>query len=175
MAAPKGDYLLQSGCGKQAAIASQGLLAAIPDLGKQATARNNNFYFDDETADINVGVGDEKNVEESDIDKVRENVNVMDDDIVGENSVIVPKVGMKFNDENEIFEFYKRYAYLVGFPIRKRNSRKGDGGIVRYVTLTCSREGRRSSTTSTSLKPQPTSQTGCKARLTAGSEISGLW
>ncbi|KAL2492850.1 Protein FAR1-RELATED SEQUENCE [Abeliophyllum distichum] len=137
--------------------------------------RNNNFYFDDETADINVGVGDEKNVEESDIDKVRENVNVLDDDIVGKNSVIVPKVGMKFNDENEIFEFYKRYAYLVGFPIRKRNSRKGDDGIVRYVTLTCSQEGRRSSTTSTSLKPQPTSQTGCKARLTAGSEISGLW
>ncbi|KAL2531530.1 Protein FAR1-RELATED SEQUENCE 1 [Abeliophyllum distichum] len=136
---------------------------------------NNNFYFDDETADINVGVGDEKNVEESDIDKVRKNVNVLNDDIVGENSAIVPKVGMKFNDENEIFEFYKRYAYLVGFPIRKRNSRKGDDGIVRYVTLTCSREGRRSSTTSTSLKPQPTSQTGCKARLTAGSEISGLW
>ncbi|XP_022856160.1 protein FAR1-RELATED SEQUENCE 5-like [Olea europaea var. sylvestris] len=89
--------------------------------------------------------------------------------------IIVPSVGMKFQDENEVFEFYKNYAYQVGFPMRKRNSRKGEDGVVRYVTFTCSREGRRSTGSNSILKPQPTMQTGCKARLTACSNLSGSW
>ncbi|KAL2519062.1 Protein FAR1-RELATED SEQUENCE [Abeliophyllum distichum] len=124
---------------------------------------------------MNVGVVGDKNIGESDIDKVRENVIILDDEILGENSAIVLKVGMKFKDDNEVFEFYKTYAYHLGFSFIKRNSRKGDDGILRYVTLTYSQEGRRSSSTSTSLKLQPTIQIGCKARLTAGSEISGIW
>ncbi|KAL2485525.1 Cyclin-B1-2 [Abeliophyllum distichum] len=64
--------------------------------------------------DMIVGVVDDNNVEESNIDKVRENVNILNDDILGKNSAIVPKVGMKFKDDNEVFEFYKRYAYLIG-------------------------------------------------------------
>ncbi|XP_022893911.1 uncharacterized protein LOC111408376 [Olea europaea var. sylvestris] len=81
--------------------------------------------------------------------------------------IIVPSVGMKFQDENEVFEFYKNYAYQVGFPVRKRNLRKGEDGVVRYVTFTCSREGRRTSGLNSILKLQPKMQTGCKARLTA--------
>ncbi|XP_022861207.1 protein FAR1-RELATED SEQUENCE 5-like [Olea europaea var. sylvestris] len=97
------------------------------------------------------------------------------DKSLGEESDIVPVVGMKFKDENEIFEFYKNYAYRVGFPVRKRNSKKGDDGVLRYVTFTCSREGHRISASSSSLKPRPTIQTGCKARLAASSEICGTW
>lgn len=67
--------------------------------------------------------------------------------------MIVPEVGMKFKDENEVYDFYKRYAYKVGFSVRKRNSKKDDGGVLQYITLTCSRKGRRSSFTSSSLKP----------------------
>ncbi|XP_022850810.1 protein FAR1-RELATED SEQUENCE 5-like [Olea europaea var. sylvestris] len=89
--------------------------------------------------------------------------------------IIVPSVGMKFQDENEVFEFYKNYAYQVGFPVRKRNSRKGEDGVLRYVSFTCSREGHRSSGSNSVLKPQPTMQTGCKARVTACSELSGAW
>ena len=63
---------------------------------------------------------------------------------------------MKFNDENEIYEFYKRYAYHVGFPVKKRNSKKSEDGVVRYVAYACSQEGKRTSQASTSLKPQPT-------------------
>ncbi|GER26267.1 FAR1-related protein [Striga asiatica] len=87
----------------------------------------------------------------------------------------IPEVGMKFANENEVFQYYKRYAYRTGFPIRKRNSTKGDDGIVRYMTYTCSREGRRSYKSSTSLNLLPTSQTGCKARLTACSDACGVW
>lgn len=36
-----------------------------------------------------------------------------------ENEILVPKVVMKFGDETKVFEFYKRYAYQVGFPFRK--------------------------------------------------------
>lgn len=74
----------------------------------------------------------------------------------------VPDVGMIFNDEKEILEFYKRYAYEVGFPVRKRNLKKGDDVNSKYVAFTCRREGRRSYGTSNSLKQQQTSQTDCK-------------
>ncbi|GER45539.1 FAR1-related sequence 11, partial [Striga asiatica] len=96
-------------------------------------------------------------------------LNVTEETITIENEKI-PEVGMKFANENE---YYKRYAYRTGFTIRKRNSTKGDDGIVRYVTYTCSREGRRSYTSSTSLNPLSTSQIGCKARLTACSNACG--
>lgn len=46
----------------------------------------------------------------------------MDDGILGLNSPIMPEVSIKFNDEIEMFDFYKRYGYYVGFPFRKRNS-----------------------------------------------------
>ncbi|CAA3020519.1 Hypothetical predicted protein [Olea europaea subsp. europaea] len=114
-----------------------------------------------------------------------ENVVTLEDDVLGEDGravlemggdgTIVLEVGMKFKNENEVYEFYKKYAYNVGFPVRKRNSRRGDDGVVRYITLTCCRESHRSSNTSSSLKPQPTIQTGCKARLTASSDIRGVW
>lgn len=84
-------------------------------------------------------------------------------------------MGMKFKDEKEAFDFYKRYVYDLGFPVRKRNSKKDDDGVLRYVTLTCSREGCRSGNTSGSLKPQPTIQTGCKARISASSNVLGTW
>ncbi|XP_022880444.1 uncharacterized protein LOC111397674 [Olea europaea var. sylvestris] len=104
---------------------------------------------------------------EEENDNNLDSANFVDDGIVGVDSVIVPEVGMKFNDETEMFNFYKKYAYDVGFPVRKRNSQKDDNGIIRYVVFKCSREGRRSSTTSGSLKPQATIQIGCKARMTA--------
>ncbi|XP_022889249.1 protein FAR1-RELATED SEQUENCE 5-like [Olea europaea var. sylvestris] len=74
-----------------------------------------------------------------------------------------------------MFEFYKRYAYDIGFPVRKRNSKKDDDGILRYITFVCSREGKRRRNTSSTLKPQPTIQSGCNARITASSNIYGVW
>lgn len=74
-----------------------------------------------------------------------------------------------------MFEFYKNHVYQISFPMRKRNSKKGDDGVVRYVTFTCNREGRRISGIHAVMKPQPTMQTGCKARLTACTELRGMW
>ncbi|XP_022847050.1 uncharacterized protein LOC111369679 isoform X1 [Olea europaea var. sylvestris] len=75
-----------------------------------------------------------------------------------ENEILVPKVVMKFGDETKVFEFYKRYAYQVGFPVRKRNTKRGDDRMVRYVSFTCSREGQQNSKKST-LHPPPTIET----------------
>ncbi|XP_022869238.1 protein FAR-RED IMPAIRED RESPONSE 1-like [Olea europaea var. sylvestris] len=82
---------------------------------------------------------------------------------------------MMFHDEKEMFEFYKRYAYAIRFPMRKRNSKKGEDGVMRYVMFTCSRQGQRSYATSGSLKPQPTSQTDCKVKISASLDILGVW
>ncbi|XP_052180875.1 protein FAR-RED IMPAIRED RESPONSE 1-like [Diospyros lotus] len=49
-----------------------------------------------------------------------------------EESDLVPKIGMKFNEEKDIFEFYKRYTYHVGFLVKRKSSRKGDDGVLSY-------------------------------------------
>ncbi|XP_022852108.1 protein FAR1-RELATED SEQUENCE 3-like [Olea europaea var. sylvestris] len=125
--------------------------------------------------------GNEKSKEVDDIilledenDNNLDNVNLVDDGIIGLDGVIVPEVGMKFNDEKEMYDFYKKYSYDVGFPVRKRKSQNDDDGVIRYVVLTCSHEGRRSSTIIGSLKPQATIQTGCKARMTTSANACGI-
>ncbi|XP_022883238.1 protein FAR-RED IMPAIRED RESPONSE 1-like [Olea europaea var. sylvestris] len=97
-------------------------------------------------------------------------VDGVDDGIVGVDGATVPKVGMKFNDEKDIYDFYKRYVYNVGFPVGKRNSQKDDYGVVKYVVFTC-----RNSNATGSLKPHATIQTGCKARITASLDACGIW
>ncbi|XP_022899112.1 protein FAR1-RELATED SEQUENCE 5-like [Olea europaea var. sylvestris] len=111
----------------------------------------------------------------SDDEIVGDNIDSMDREPLGEDKEVAPEVGMIFDGEKELFDFYKRYAYAVGFPVKKRNSKKGDDGVVRFITFTCSREGRRGSNTSSTLKPQPTSQIDCKARISASADKVGKW
>ncbi|CAA2975188.1 Hypothetical predicted protein [Olea europaea subsp. europaea] len=120
-------------------------------------------------------VVDDEVLVESNNESSLDNVITLGGDNLGGDVANIPKVGMKFNDENELYEFQKKYVYDVGFSVRRRNSKKGEEGIVRYVTLTCSCEGRRSYNTSASLRPQPTIQVGYKARLTASADIFGIW
>ncbi|XP_022870202.1 protein FAR1-RELATED SEQUENCE 5-like [Olea europaea var. sylvestris] len=54
---------------------------------------------------------------------------------------------------------------LGGSLLEKRNSEKGDDGVVRYVSFTCCREGPRKTNRITSLNPLPTIEIGCRARL----------
>ncbi|XP_022841744.1 protein FAR1-RELATED SEQUENCE 5-like isoform X2 [Olea europaea var. sylvestris] len=88
---------------------------------------------------------------------------------------IVPAVGMKFKDVEEMLNFYKKNAYVVGFPVKKRNSKWGVDGEMRYVTLTYSRKGGRIGNTGCCSKPQPTIQMSCRARISASSNIFGVW
>ncbi|PKA48860.1 Protein FAR1-like sequence 5 [Apostasia shenzhenica] len=56
----------------------------------------------------------------------------------------IPKVDMEFETEQEAYEFYNRYAFEMGFSIR-RSSRHllRKGGEVKDRTFCCSREGIR--------------------------------
>ncbi|XP_020587576.1 protein FAR1-RELATED SEQUENCE 5-like [Phalaenopsis equestris] len=56
----------------------------------------------------------------------------------------IPKVDMEFETEQEAYDFYNRYAFEMGFSIRKSSRhllRKG--GEVKDRTFCCSREGIR--------------------------------
>ncbi|CAA3031600.1 Hypothetical predicted protein [Olea europaea subsp. europaea] len=127
----------------------------------------------DEGQELTEVLDDEVFVESKD-ENLMDNVIILEEDNVGGNATIVPEVGMKFNDKQELFEFYKKYVYEVGFSVRRRNFKKYNG-VVTYVMLTCSLEGQRRDKKCSSLKPQPTIQTGCKARITASSDIRGIW
>ncbi|CAA2994581.1 Hypothetical predicted protein [Olea europaea subsp. europaea] len=116
---------------------------------------------------------------ESDDESDHDNTKLQGDDGTKGDGVIVtmpvPEVGMKFKDKNEIFNFYKRYTYNMGFLVRKRNLKRDDDGVLRYVIYVCSHEGKKISNTSFSLKLHATIQSGCKARLTTCSNICGIW
>ncbi|GER24889.1 protein FAR1-RELATED SEQUENCE 5, partial [Striga asiatica] len=46
------------------------------------------------------------------------------DGLPNEDEEHVPVIGMKFENYDKVFEFYKKYDARVGFPVRKRTSRK---------------------------------------------------
>ena len=103
-----------------------------------------------------------------------ENVEDQDNCLVDENEEqqklieqLEPKVGMEFDGGDELYVFYKKYAKTLGFPIRKQSAKKNVNGIVRSVTLTCSRSGKHASTSANPLKPQASCKIGCTAYLTA--------
>ncbi|XP_057432495.1 protein FAR-RED IMPAIRED RESPONSE 1-like [Lotus japonicus] len=77
-----------------------------------------------------------------------------------------PKVGMTFNSEDEANRYYKNYARLMGFGVCKINSKNGDDGK-KYITIGCSRARKYKNNSKNLLKPNPTTKTECKARLSA--------
>ncbi|KAL2499469.1 Protein FAR1-RELATED SEQUENCE 5 [Abeliophyllum distichum] len=105
-------------------------------------AENQISYSDDEIMNRNV-----ENVDDESLD----NANILDDEIVGGDNETAPEVGMKFTDENELFEFYKRYAYHIVV--------RAEEIVVQALLSSLNQQFKRV----------------CKARITASSEISGTW
>lgn len=67
---------------------------------------------------------------DSDNENVEDNMNQVEAEIVQGDCSIVPEVRMTFKDENEMWDFYKRYAYAVGFP---GNSKKDEDGVLNAI------------------------------------------
>lgn len=65
----------------------------------------------------------------------------------GGDGVNVPEMGMLFEEKKIYMSSTKKYTYAIDFPIEKMNSKRGNNGVLRYVMLTCSREGRISGNT----------------------------
>ncbi|KAH9681061.1 hypothetical protein KPL71_026797 [Citrus sinensis] len=52
-----------------------------------------------------------------------------------------PKIGILFDNANEMFTYYKTYGKQEGFLVKRRTCKKGSDGIVKYVTFVCGRNG----------------------------------
>jgi hypothetical protein len=46
-----------------------------------------------------------------------------------------PKLGMTFDSENDVREYYKEYAKSKGFGVTKRRSHTNDDGELKYLTF----------------------------------------
>jgi hypothetical protein len=76
----------------------------------------------------------------------------------------IPRPGMTFSSEDQVFDYYANYSRSMGFGMGKISSKKGDDGK-KYFTLACSRATKY--TSKNLLKPNPITKIGCKARLNA--------
>ncbi|KAH7661064.1 FHY3/FAR1 family protein [Dioscorea alata] len=72
---------------------------------------------------------------------------------------------MVFNSEEEVYDFYVKYAQQEGFGITKRTIKSGDDGKLKYYTLACVRGGKRTSTAKDSFKPRLFTKTNCQTRV----------
>jgi hypothetical protein len=76
-----------------------------------------------------------------------------------------PELGMTFDSENDVREYYKEYAKSKGFGVTKRSSHTNDDGELKYLTLCCSRYGKTQSNSKKLLRPNPSAGLGCKAKI----------
>lgn len=52
-------------------------------------------------------------------------------------------LGVVFNNKEEFQTFYANYAREKRFDVTTRSSNMGEGGKLKYLTLTCARSGKR--------------------------------
>ena len=109
------------------------------------------------------------------LEKVEDLTNCFIDENDEFDQQIEPKVGMEFDGIEELYEFYRKYAKTCGFPIRKKSAKKNVEGIVRSVTMACSRGGKHGNTSQNSLKPQASYIIKCTAYLTARLNLYERW
>ncbi|XP_071678107.1 protein FAR1-RELATED SEQUENCE 5 [Lolium perenne] len=76
-----------------------------------------------------------------------------------------PELGMTFDTENDVREYYKNYAKAKGFGVTRRSSNRDANGELKYLTICCSRHGKTESNSRNILKPKPTAGLGCKAKI----------
>ncbi|CAH9109812.1 unnamed protein product [Cuscuta europaea] len=94
----------------------------------------------------------------------------------GVGSIKAPEVGMEFDSKEAVYDFYKTYGKRLGFPVRTRSTTKHKNGVdIVGVLLECSHAGSRSSRSKNQLKPQPSMQMGCGARIRAHTNYEGRW
>ncbi|XP_023749106.1 protein FAR1-RELATED SEQUENCE 8-like [Lactuca sativa] len=75
----------------------------------------------------------------------------------------IPKVGMKFDSEEDLYNYFKTYAFHTGFGIRKSSTRTKDSCAKTYYSLGCAKGGVYVPKTSKPYKKS--SKTNCKAQI----------
>ncbi|KAI3867390.1 hypothetical protein MKX03_036517, partial [Papaver bracteatum] len=70
------------------------------------------------------------NGNELEIEEPENSGSILDDDSNHGDQTVEPKLGMRFENADELFEFYNDYAYKTGFSVKKRTSKKENGVLV---------------------------------------------
>ncbi|KAB5511168.1 hypothetical protein DKX38_030176 [Salix brachista] len=83
----------------------------------------------------------------------------------GDGEVETPKIGMVFASQEEVRDYYHRYAQRVGFGIMRRSSRCDDDGRLTYIVLSCSQCGKDRGIPKSRFEWKQTSKTNCKAKI----------
>ncbi|XP_048533275.1 protein FAR-RED IMPAIRED RESPONSE 1-like isoform X1 [Triticum urartu] len=115
-----------------------------------------------ESSDMSISSDDDTNKQrnESNVELEHDLGEAQPDALLGD-----PKLGMTFDTENEVREYYNNYAKAKGFGVTRRSSNNDDNGQLKYLTLSCSRYGKTQSRSRNMLKPNPTTGLGCKAKI----------
>ncbi|KAH8506699.1 hypothetical protein H0E87_013482 [Populus deltoides] len=106
--------------------------------------------------DIKVSSSDNEKVDEHGVSGVLLN---------GDGEVETPKIGMVFASQEEVRDYYNRYAQRVGFGIMRRSSRCDDDGRLTYIVLSCSQCGKDRGIPKSRFQWKQTSKTNCKAKI----------
>ncbi|KAI3855487.1 hypothetical protein MKX03_004344, partial [Papaver bracteatum] len=91
----------------------------------------------------------------------------LNDDNDEGDQIVLPKIGMKFNNDDDLFEFYSSYAFKAGFSCKKRTCKRDHDGSLNFVTYSCTKEGKNRSVSDSPLNLPPTQRTNCKAKFSA--------
>ncbi|KAK4594706.1 hypothetical protein RGQ29_018416 [Quercus rubra] len=85
-------------------------------------------------------------------------------------------IGMKFDFDDNAYEFYKQYAHRMGFNVRKQYVRRGSAGHIKRRTFCCSKEGERAIDKRREQVSfhHPISRIGCLAQMTCQLQKDGM-
>ncbi|KAF5190418.1 hypothetical protein FRX31_019996 [Thalictrum thalictroides] len=127
---------------------------------------NNTFEFD--------GLGEEY-IKQNEMDDIINIDNDEENEIVVEEKISDLVEGKMFDSSEELFNYYVRYGNEQGFPVKRRSSKKGDDGEVRWVMFACARSGKSKSNSRNAFKVRPISKTNCNAKVDAVLCSDGRW
>ncbi|XP_059649566.1 protein FAR-RED IMPAIRED RESPONSE 1-like [Cornus florida] len=102
------------------------------------------------------------NEESGNSDKVNEQE--LENPVV-EDDVEIPKVGMIFESEEEVRNYYKKYAKHWGFGVAKISTKNRSDGKSSYFSLACARNGKTALKAKESFHSRPSTKTNCKAKI----------
>ncbi|XP_020530799.1 protein FAR1-RELATED SEQUENCE 6-like [Amborella trichopoda] len=87
---------------------------------------------------------------------------------------IEPAIGMAFTDEDEAYDYYNKYAKLVGFGIRKGRTIWKQGGRISLI-LECCRQGYRNEMYDGSEIACPHTKCGCQPKIRIKKNENNRW
>ncbi|KAG9446980.1 hypothetical protein H6P81_013108 [Aristolochia fimbriata] len=89
----------------------------------------------------------------------------------------VPREGLIFQDLDEAYQYYNKYAWINGFSIQKGNMVRRKNGVPHFRSFVCSKEGkRREDKRRQSVQaPHPETRIGCEACMALSINSDGTY